>query len=89
MNKLTRKTAIEAKCWDCTGYYADGKIDCRVTKCPLYEFMPYKEYEADTWWLGYHIKRVGKILLENIKPTERQIEARDKAKERLKKMRKN
>lgn len=41
--KLTFKQAIYARCYDCMGYYADGKTDCDITECPLYPFMPYKE----------------------------------------------
>jgi len=25
------------------GYYVDGKVDCRISDCTLYPFMPYKE----------------------------------------------
>jgi len=41
--RLTRGAAILAKCCDCMGYYQDGRTDCRVTACPLYEFMPYRD----------------------------------------------
>jgi hypothetical protein len=39
---LQRGQAILAKCYDCTGFYSDGKLDCLIPKCPLYGFMPYK-----------------------------------------------
>lgn len=45
--KLTFKQAIYARCFDCVGYYADGKIDCDMPECPLYPFMPYKEKQED------------------------------------------
>lgn len=38
---LTLRQAVYAKCNDCTGYYADGKVDCCMPGCPLYPFMPY------------------------------------------------
>jgi len=38
---LTRGEAILAKCYDCCGYYSDGKADCQIPACPLYSFMPY------------------------------------------------
>lgn len=41
--RLTQKQMIEAKCYDCMGFYADGKIDCRVERCALYPVMPYRE----------------------------------------------
>lgn len=39
--KLSSLQSIYAKCYDCTGYYADGKVDCVMPKCPHYSFMPY------------------------------------------------
>ncbi len=41
--KLTRAHAMKAKCYECQGGYADGKQDCKVTSCPLYPYMPYRE----------------------------------------------
>jgi len=41
--KLTFKQAIYAKCYDCMNYFSDGKVDCKITSCPLYPFMAYKE----------------------------------------------
>jgi hypothetical protein len=40
--KLTLRQAVAAKCYDCCGYYADGKIDCDLISCPLHPFMPYR-----------------------------------------------
>ena len=40
---ITQKQSIVAMCYDCMGYYADGKQDCGVTSCPLHPFMPYRE----------------------------------------------
>lgn len=34
--------AILAKCYECMGYYADGKCDCGIKTCPLYARMPYR-----------------------------------------------
>jgi hypothetical protein len=39
--RLTFKQAILAKCYDCMGFYADGKADCAIPECPLYPVMPY------------------------------------------------
>jgi hypothetical protein len=39
----TQRERILAKCYDCMGYYADGAEDCRVSSCPLYKLMPYRE----------------------------------------------
>lgn len=62
--KLTLKNAVLAKCWECMGYYEDGKTDCRLYSCPLYNWMPQAEYEPITTWLKYNPKRVGKVTWE-------------------------
>jgi hypothetical protein len=41
--KLTFKQAILAKCYDCMGFYVDGKADCAIPECPLYPVMPYRK----------------------------------------------
>jgi len=49
--KITRKEAMLAMCFQCSAFYQDGKIDCGSTLCPLYNFMPYrhaKDVPADT-----------------------------------------
>lgn len=40
--KLHRTDAILAYCYDCMGFYEDGRMDCNCPKCPLYPWMPYK-----------------------------------------------
>lgn len=40
--KLTYKQALLAKCYECMGYYADGKVDCKSPDCPCYPYMPFK-----------------------------------------------
>ncbi len=44
--KLTLKQAILAKCYDCMGYFNDGKVDCEVKGCSLHPFMPYNPNKA-------------------------------------------
>jgi len=41
--RLTFKQAIYARCYDCMGYFLDGKQDCRVPACPLYPLMAYNQ----------------------------------------------
>ena len=41
--KQTRKNAMLAKCYECMGYYADGKSDCEMQECPMYPYNPYAE----------------------------------------------
>ena len=37
--KLTLKQAANAHCYDCAGYYADGKVACNMPHCSLFPFM--------------------------------------------------
>lgn len=39
--RLTLKQAVNAHCYDCVGFYADGKHDCKTRHCSLYPYMPY------------------------------------------------
>lgn len=39
---LTRGQSMKAKCYECMGGYADGRMDCGIKDCPLYPWMPYK-----------------------------------------------
>jgi len=43
---LTYKQAIRAKCYECMGWYTDGKVTCGIKKCPLFPFMPFKDVEV-------------------------------------------
>jgi hypothetical protein len=38
--KIGLKAAVLAKCYECMGYYADGRSDCKCLNCPLYPFNP-------------------------------------------------
>ncbi len=38
---LTLRQAVYAHCYDCSGFFADGKHDCRLPGCPLHPFMAY------------------------------------------------
>lgn len=37
--QLSRKQAIAAHCYECMGYFSDGRQDCRMQQCSLYPFM--------------------------------------------------
>ena len=41
--RLTLKQAVNAYCYSCLGYYADGKQDCKMPHCSLHPFMPYNQ----------------------------------------------
>jgi hypothetical protein len=40
-DRLSASQAIKAKCYDCMGYFEDGKGDCGDPLCPLYPWMAY------------------------------------------------
>lgn len=39
--RLSARQALAAKCYDCMGYFSDGKSDCQTPDCPLYPYMAY------------------------------------------------
>jgi hypothetical protein len=81
MTKAHRKTAIELQCWQCCGHYSDGKIDCEVTTCPLYSFMPYRKKEPDLTVFSFSPRHTGKIKIEDVKrdlTEEQRQEIRDR-----------
>ena len=39
--KLSRKEAMLAMCYECNGY-EDSNTDCRGIDCPMYEYQHYK-----------------------------------------------
>ncbi|MBP7232488.1 MAG: hypothetical protein KBA28_11225 [Syntrophaceae bacterium] len=41
--RLTLKQAVHAHCYECMGFFADGKIDCGMKHCPLHPFMAYNQ----------------------------------------------
>ena len=41
--RLTLKQAVLARCYDCAGFYADGKLDCNMPHCSLHPFMAYNQ----------------------------------------------
>ena len=47
IRKLTRAKAMKAKCADCMGNYADGKVSCEVPECPMFFFMPHRKKFTD------------------------------------------
>jgi len=36
------KKAVGAYCYDCMGFYTDGRVDCENARCMLYPWMPYR-----------------------------------------------
>lgn len=45
--KLTRKEAMLARCYDCMGYFVDGRADCMTPSCPMYSFMIFRNTKGD------------------------------------------
>ncbi len=43
--RLTLRQMILAKCYDCMGFFADGRVDCNIPECALYPVMIYRKGE--------------------------------------------
>jgi hypothetical protein len=56
--RINMKQAVNAHCFDCMGFYADGKQDCNLTKCPLHPFMEYNEHKSK------RISRNGSVVVQ-------------------------
>ena len=39
--QISRAAAMAAYCFDCMGYFDNGKEDCENPECPLYPWMAY------------------------------------------------
>lgn len=57
-DRLSRKQAISAHCYECMGYFSDGRQDCRMLQCSLYPFMVFN---------GNKEKKKSKVLSETHK----------------------
>lgn len=42
--KITRNDSIMANCYECMGYYIDGRADCEKYDCPFYPYSPSRLY---------------------------------------------
>jgi hypothetical protein len=58
-HRLYASKAIRAFCYDCMGWYADGKNDCHQDDCPLYPFMPYRTPSGDAISIAARKKQRG------------------------------
>lgn len=63
--KITIRNAVKAKCYDCMGWYSDGRQDCKITKCPLYPWMPYKEGGARKREMSAEQKKEAAVRLKH------------------------
>jgi hypothetical protein len=45
--RLTARQAGLAKCYDCQGFYSDGRMDCGIKNCALHPLMPYRGKSED------------------------------------------
>jgi hypothetical protein len=41
--KLSRTQAMKAKCYDCMGYFIDGRQDCKIPNCPMFNYRSNKD----------------------------------------------
>jgi hypothetical protein len=83
--KPTRKEAILQHCWQCVGFYQDGKLDCENPRCPLYSYMPYGKMEPNLDLFQYSAVHKGRQLKTKLadKITEKQ---RENGRKRMKAM---
>lgn len=44
--KITRKQAMDAMCFQCMGYFSEGRQDCKTPECPMFNFRPYKDTKS-------------------------------------------
>ena len=63
---LTLKESALAHCYECMGYYIDGKRDCMMALCPHYPFMPYSPRRRK-------LRKEAKDVVNNLKGRERRI----------------
>ena len=93
---LQSKNKIKAYCYDCMGWYIDGKVDCRNTLCPLYPDMPYNSLgQMPTLTRGQNILRNDNYPLKTRKypkiktkaklPSEAQMAAKEARKLKIRK----
>ena len=82
---LTARQAALAKCFECTGGFADGGKDCMIPTCALHPFMPYREGGAvkhrvlsDEHREKLSRNRFGRAKVE--KPTEKKTAKRGRPK---------
>lgn len=45
--KLTPIRSIRAHCYQCMGYFSDGKDDCGIQACPLYPYMMFNKANSE------------------------------------------
>lgn len=69
---MTKKERIEYQCWECMGFYSDGKQDCENTRCPLYEYMPYRKMEPEQWFKDLRPRAVGQQKKKEPTPEQRE-----------------
>jgi len=66
---LTTRQAIVAKCYECEGYYVDGKVACPILTCPLQPFNPYRVGGVKKKPVSEKAKKAARERLQNRKFT--------------------
>jgi hypothetical protein len=59
-NRPSMKRAIYIKCLECIGFM---RVDCRIVKCPLYYWQPYrrKTREPDLSWTKISLGKKSRV----------------------------
>ena len=45
--KIKRSAAMRAQCYQCMGYFTDGREECIIETCPMYEYRSFKHKGED------------------------------------------
>ena len=49
LKRPSLKKAALAKCKECCSDYIDGRLDCELSDCSLYFWMPYKNKRGEVY----------------------------------------
>ena len=73
---LTPLQAIKAKCADCTGNYADGRVSCELKECPLFSYHPYNPSRKKTRQGKPRVRELGRFARKPpVEPILEEVEA--------------
>lgn len=67
--KLGFPALFRAKCYRCCNDFYDGRVDCNITDCPIYYWMPYRKNIPTLDWhfdLPYTKRHNERRILENL-----------------------
>lgn len=84
--RQTARQAIFSKCYDCTCYFADGRVDCGMPLCPLYPFMAYNANRQKSRVVSDKVKNAARERFKNTPISRRNIQGVNPSKRKTKKV---